>query len=76
MPTLPPADQLSTPGPAGVQDAEVDAAAVAAAKAAIVLRITLLVIWHHARFLLCNSAKLTRPDLAVVVDRVPSNTAP
>jgi hypothetical protein len=67
MPAFSPADKLFTPGPPGIDDIKMPTAAVAAAKAAVVVLARLLV-WRHARFLRCSSAKLTRPRLMEAVD--------
>ena len=75
MSALSTADELSAPGPSCIDDPEVAAAAVAAAKAMFVI-VARLLVRAHARFLRCNSAKLTRPDLAADVVCVPNNTAP
>src|SRR3989304_1267446 len=75
MPAFPAADEFSTPSAAGVEDAEVAAAAVAATPAAGVLFAGVFTR-RHALFLRCNSAKLTRPRLIGEVAWVPGSTAP
>lgn len=77
-PALAAADELSGPGPAGIDDIEMPAPAVSAAEPSVVIALVLsLRFFLHARFLRCSSAKLIRWRLTVVtLPPVPASTDP